>query len=316
MTNISRHKYHSQLFSEKRTKVSMSRTSIVAAGVITLLLLAIHNVFFSQPVEITTSDFYGEKIMNSFNLQKEAKVLEAKFVKEGKFNDENNDVSINEGKIFIDELTSVPYLHCGSKYSGTSSSQPKELLMLHGMKFTKDTWVQSSILPTLCHLDPHLSVIAADLPATADGKALEGLFRGLVKENIFSGKPVVIVSPSASGKSVLGLLEMSLPATERNEKDAVASQILRGWIPVACGSIQKSSDDILNRINHFQIPVLAIYGNLDKTGKIVSEKLDMIGKSNVEVVEMHGGHPVYLDDTAKFISFVVLFVNHVNNVNI
>jgi len=164
-------------------------------------------------------------------------------------------------------------------------------------------------------LDPNLSITAVDLPAksspTVCAYELAHLFQGLKNEGIISGQPLVIISPSASGKNIVGLLELSESETEENK--AIAPKILGGWIPVGCNSVMQTSDEVLSQINEYSIPTLAIYGDLDTAGRVSSEKLKEVGGVNVDVVEMNGGHPVYLDDTDKFINFVIMFMKKVTH---
>ena len=318
----------------------MSRRVTVLASLVTLFLLINHYYYFLYQAKPTTGAYVADKV-KSFDMEKEMK-MQAEFEAMERMKHEMNtgsqahpktlkeastpllsmstfdqtsqegEIQLTRGKIPIDDFTSIPYVHSGPTYSSSGATRPKELLLLHGMKFTKETWVKHEIISTMSRFEPSLSITAVDLAATADGTALVDLFNGLVKANLLSGQPVFILSPSASGKSVVDLLEMSMLATaEEAENEPVVPQILRGWIPVACGKVQSTSNDVLDQINKFRIPILALYGDLDTSGRVTSQKLKEIGMSNVEVIEMQGGHPVYLDDTAKFINFVILFINQI-----
>jgi len=291
-------------FTNKKSKershlfLNMRKSTIVLTSSVTLLLLAGHHYFFLK--DATSLQGSAKK---GTTLKKTSLLHEVSTNTEFHTQGQTEEIKLAKGKVSIDPTTSVPYIHCGVVYSGKNGKKPKELLLLHGAKYNKETWVQSNILPSFCNLDPTLSVIAVDLPVRANGEELTKLFSGLKKAKKISGEPLAIVSPSASGKSVLDLLDLSTTDTH------AVTQIIRGWIPVACGSITHASDHVLRQVNTLHIPTLAIYGSLDKTGKVVSEKLKDAGKAYVNVMGLNGGHPVYLDDTSRFINYVSMFIN-------
>lgn len=54
------------------------------------------------------------------------------------------------------------------------------------------------------------------------------------------------------------------------------------------------------------LSILAIYGNRDKAGKVVSERLKSLAKA--KLVELEGGHPCYLDSPDAFVQTVLEFL--------
>lgn len=281
----------------------MGKLTTIVTSSVTLILLAGHHHFFLDDTTSILSSKDRDSTLSNASILKEAST-KPKFHTLDQSNNDVDTIDITMGRVSIDEITSVPYIHCGKFYSGKNNEpQPKELLLLHGAKYKKETWLESNILPTFCSLDPTLSVVAVDLSVKASGQELTKLFTGLKNEKILSGKPLTILSPSASGRSVLDLLEASTKDTR------AVTQIMKGWIPVACGGVTFASDHVLGQLSTLHIPTLAMYGNLDKTGKQVSEKLKEAGKSYVTVMDLNGGHPVYLDDTSRFINYVSMFID-------
>ncbi len=54
------------------------------------------------------------------------------------------------------------------------------------------------------------------------------------------------------------------------------------------------------------LSILAVYGNRDKAGKVVSERLQSLAKA--KIVELDGGHPCYLDSPDAFVRTVLEFL--------
>lgn len=136
-----------------------------------------------------------------------------------------------------------------------------------------------------------------DLPVSATGEELTNVYDALVNEGVLSGRPVVVVTPSASGKSVVTLA---------NDKEKL-QKVVKGWIPVAPPSVGQAADETLDIFNELSIPILAIYGNQDDMGKKVTEKLVRLVE-NVKKVELEGRHPVYLDSPEEFVMEVLQFL--------
>lgn len=201
----------------------------------------------------------------------------------------------------------LSYYHCGptqdSKNSNNKNEEdiPTELVMLHGAAFTKEDWKSSGILDTFCEINNdedggNLLLLALDLPVSVDGMELGMAFDSLASNRILSGNPAVFVSPSASGKAIVNLGE--------TENELI--RIVKAWIPVASGSVLKATDDVLIAFKTNQIPILAIHGDQDTTGKKVTERLENL--ANAKGVELDGSHPVYLDSPDEFVSEILQFL--------
>lgn len=216
-------------------------------------------------------------------------------------------ITINEGehdpmKIISSSVsyasTSIEYYHCGPHPDESTS----ELVMLHGAAFTKEDWKTSGILEKLCDLNNDedggdLTITALDLPVSATGDELMSVYDALVDKGVLSGRPVVVVTPSASGKAVV-----TLAADEEK-----LSKVMKGWIPVAPPAVGHADDEAFEYFNKLSIPVLAIYGDQDSMGKKVTEKL--VKLVNAKGVELEGKHPVYLDSPDEFVQEVLQFLD-------
>lgn len=225
------------------------------------------------------------------------------------------DISIHEVHMDVpgfgtlgDSKQILSFYKCGDE---TMASDTIEILLLHGAKFTKDNWKESGILDSLCfignnnQLDRRTRVIAADLQVKADAVALQSAFKALTNGGFLSGEPIVIVTPSASGKSVVSLLESSVSVDATT--NTLLEELLNAWVPVASGAVLSINDDnIFSSFKAKHIPVLAINGDKDRMGVKVTETL--VAKVGATGIELEGTHPVYLDSPTKFVDTLIDFV--------
>ncbi|KAL7540888.1 hypothetical protein ACHAWF_006807 [Thalassiosira exigua] len=213
-------------------------------------------------------------------------------------------MSITLGFVNYDGDTALPYYHCGPSH--VDNPELTELVLLHGAAFTKEDWKTSGILGMLCDInneedEGNLSVTALDLPVKVGGEMLAAAFNALVGRKVLSGRPVTIVSPSASGKAVVGLGKMA------SEGSGELVRIVKGWIPVASGAVVSSSEPPLLAFKTANIPILAIHGDKDAGGKRVTERLEKL--NGARGVELEGRHPVYLDSPEEFVQEVMQFLD-------
>ncbi len=209
---------------------------------------------------------------------------------------------------------SLSYYHCGSTISSSSSytSKDNEILLLHGAAFTKENWVESEILQNLClrgndnvSENGRLSVTALDLSVQADGSGLKSAFDSLVQKGVLSGNPLVVVTPSASGKTVVSMITNSSTMSLLND-------IVKVWMPVASFAVMGvKDDDVFKEFTKYKIPILAINGDGDAKGKSVTKRLVEFG--NAKGVEIQGGHPCYLDSPVVFVDTILAFLQDVQS---
>ena len=211
-------------------------------------------------------------------------------------------------------VDNLPYLTCGES-DINEDSQHKEILLLHGAAFKKENWKESGILESLCLLgtpkdEAGLTVTAVDLSTDSDDIGLNDAFEGLKRERILTGKPVVLVTPSASGKTALSLAHSYKSTEVQDRKHEYLEKIVKAWVPVASkGALDPQKADDLTVFKSSNIPVLAINGDEDDGGKKVTELL--VDLSGARGVQLKGGHPCYLDSPDKFVETLLEFTNQV-----
>ena len=209
----------------------------------------------------------------------------------------------------IDEPAAVTYLKCG-----IVDPKSTEILLLHGTAFTKENWKDSRIMQKFCSIEIHnrpTSVIALDLAVTADGPRLYEVFTALKHLKLITGNQLIIVTPSASGKSILSLSSLYYNyrnSTDEKEKDQAAflPTLLKAWIPIASYAVARETHS-LTSFKDCKIPILALYGKEDDAGKGVSQKLAEF--AGAEMIEIQGGHACYLDSPDDFTRSVIKFAD-------
>jgi pimeloyl-ACP methyl ester carboxylesterase len=198
-------------------------------------------------------------------------------------------VEYNDGNI-------LAYYHCGPSLDSVTT----ELVFLHGSVGSKEDWNnKTGILDDLC--DGTLSVTALDFPPERGGTVLISAFNALVQSGVLSGGSVVVVTPSASGASVVLLAE--------NHPDSLGD-IIKAWIPIASSAVLSASDSTLQVFPTYNIPVLAITGDEDGMGVRVTEKL--VNEIDAKGVELQGGHRVYMVSPDEFVQEILAFIQEEN----
>ena len=229
-------------------------------------------------------------------------------------------MTITQGSVIYQTTQQLDYYHCGPLPSNIQEQQQpsssfSELVLLHGAAFTKENWLNSGILEKLCDInnnedEGNLSTTAWDLPVSATGEELLAAYTALVEKGVLSGGPVTFVTPSASGKALTSFVEKLHQQQQQPQKDGTnynqLKALVKGWIPVASGSVLKTSEEALQLYVTEGIPILAIHGDEDSMGKKVTERLVSLTKARG--VELEGRHPVYLDSPDEFVIEVLKFM--------
>jgi hypothetical protein len=201
-----------------------------------------------------------------------------------------NGGQIETGAITIGQVDGVDYYIC--RHASSSHS----VVLLHGSSFTKEVWKTSGILDITC---PHTNVLALDLSISADSIRLRSILDKLHDSNILTLPQVTLVTPSASGRTMVDWLLRGQAAS--------MPDYMTTWVPVAVGRL--SSTHITNEQIQAMtglIDILAIYGDRDTSGGRLSDKLGtLIGAT---VVELPGGHPVYLESQEAFVANILEFI--------
>jgi hypothetical protein len=190
----------------------------------------------------------------------------------------------------------VDYYHCPAGVAGDDANS-LDLLLLHGAHFTKKEWKSSGILDKLCQI-PKLSVTALDLDSKANHEDLKNILDSLKTSKIIQSKPVALVTPSASGYTIVDWISSSTIES--------LVKYVGYWIPVASPSISRAPDASLQGLKN-RLPILAIHGSKDSNGKKVSEKLHSL--ADAKLIQIEGGHPCYLDSPDDFIRELLDFLS-------
>lgn len=181
----------------------------------------------------------------------------------------------------------IPYLRCTP-----SSSKKTELVLLHGASFTKEIWRSKDLMKKICKT---FSVMALDLPVSAGRTELKKVLDSMKSDGLCT-LPISIVTPSASGRSIIDWL---------NDMQ-VMKKYIRKWVPVASPAIALGDKTQLQQLGNW-LPILAIHGSRDKAGKRLSNILGDWSKANV--TQIPGGHPCYLDSPGLFVQLLKEFLS-------
>uniref|UniRef100_A0A8C4M0W1 Putative protein-lysine deacylase ABHD14B n=1 Tax=Equus asinus asinus TaxID=83772 RepID=A0A8C4M0W1_EQUAS len=154
------------------------------------------------------------------------------------------------------------------------------VLLLHGIRFSSETWQNLGTLHRLAQAG--YRAVAIDLPGTSGAEPppqplSSSSFLGAVVDALDLGPPVVI-SPSLSGMYSLPFLT------------APGSQV-RGYVPVAPICTDKISAADYASV---KTSALIVYGDQDPMGQTSFEHLKQLPNHRVLVME-GAGHPCYLD---------------------
>ncbi|XP_038054102.1 protein ABHD14B-like isoform X2 [Patiria miniata] len=182
----------------------------------------------------------------------------------------------------------------------TTRDMPKGVfLLLHGMKFKSQTWLDLGTLHVMASYG--YRVVAVDLPGYGNTEKIEGVdhtafMTELLKSiNIKEPAGVIIVSPSMSGSYALPFL------MAHQEKFA-------GYVPVAPVNTEKYTKELYQKI---QVPTCIIYGDKDTMLGEVSLK----NLRNLPTAEIHeikeAGHACYLDQPLVFHKHLHAFAKQV-----
>jgi hypothetical protein len=186
----------------------------------------------------------------------------------------------------------VAYYYCPAR----SQVNVHHLVLLHGGTFSKENWKDVGILDQFC-ATPQVSVTALDLSISADSETLKSLLNSLdASVDLEISKPVVLVTPSASGKTIVDWI--------MNGNASEIPDYIETWVPIATGSLVLASDAQVESL--IPLPVLAINGDQDTAGGKYSQRLaTLIG---AKAVELKGGHPVYLQSPDEFVQEILVFL--------
>ena len=182
-----------------------------------------------------------------------------------------------EERHFVIDTAKIHYLEAGE------TSNP-DILFLHGMKFSAQTWKD---LGTLDFFESEgFHPVAVDLPGFGKSEALS-LEKGAVLMAIIDGLGLVkpfIVAPSFSGG-------YSFPVVSDHPSK------LSGFVAIAPTNIP----DYAGKLNGNPLPALALWGGNDEIVPIENSNLLCRSMSNIKkIVFKDAGHPCYMTETDAF----------------
>ncbi|MCP4660476.1 MAG: alpha/beta fold hydrolase [bacterium] len=162
--------------------------------------------------------------------------------------------------------------------------QAPTVLLLHGARFRAETWRELGTLELLARRG--YRALALDLPGFGESPASdippEELLSALMP--LVAGQPVIVVSPSMSGR-------FSLPLVVRRP-DYVA-----GFVPIAPAAIS----EYLDRLAGSRVPAMIVWGENDEVVPLSqAEALAKALPHSRRVILEDAGHPCYLDQPDEF----------------
>ena len=190
---------------------------------------------------------------------------------------------IKEDHVLIDSAR----IHCLEAGEG---SHP-DILFLHGMKFTAQTWKDLGTLDYLASEGFH--PMAVDLPGFGKSEDLsmeKGKILPAIMDRLDLEKPF-LVAPSFSGG-------YSLPVI------AADPSRLSGFVAVASTTIP----DYVEKLDGNSLPTLAVWGENDKVVPV--EHADLLCRcmsNSRKVIFKDAEHPCYLTETEAFHQALLVF---------
>ena len=178
------------------------------------------------------------------------------------------------------------YLEAGSRGLTT-------VLLLHGARFTSETWRELGTIARLADAGHH--VIALDLPGYGNSEASpvpRDDYLGQALEQLWPTSRFVIVSPSMSGG-------FSLPFVAR-QPDRVA-----GYVPVAPVGINNHRA-ALERVD---VPTLVVWGENDQVIPVSQASVLAEALNGETLILASASHPCYLDRPDEFHRAMLEFVS-------
>ncbi|XP_029132127.1 protein ABHD14B isoform X1 [Labrus bergylta] len=206
-------------------------------------------------------------------------------------------VKMSEGSVQVSSCTAPLFFRQSEPSSGKARMS---LLLLHGIRFSSENWLNIGTLDTLARSG--CRAVAIDLPGLGRSKSAEAPAAvgelapaGFLKDvcDQLNLSPVVVISPSLSGM-------YSLPFLMQHQ------DLIRGYVPVAPICTDKFTAEQYQSV---KVPSLIVYGDQDaQLGELSLRNLSSL--ANHSVVMMKGaGHPCYLDDPDTWHKALTDFVN-------
>ena len=170
------------------------------------------------------------------------------------------------------------------RYLEAGPPGPTTVLLLHGARFTSETWRELGTIATLVEAGHH--VIAVDLPGYGSSEASAVARHDYLNQalgELWPASRFVIVSPSMSGG-------FSLPFVARH------TERVAGYVPVAPVGI----DDHRAALERVDVPTLVVWGENDQVIPVSQASVLADALSGETLMLSGASHPCYLDRPDEF----------------
>lgn len=206
-------------------------------------------------------------------------------------------VKMTEGSVQLESCNAPLFYRQSEPASGDVKMS---VLLLHGIRFSSENWLNIGTLETLAKAG--CRAVAIDLPGLGQSKQAKAPAEvgelapaGFLKEVCEQLKlsPVVVISPSLSGM-------YSLPFLHQHQA------MLRAYVPVAPICTDKFTAEQYRGV---QVPSLIVYGDQDtQLGDVSFRNLSNLANRSVAVMK-GAGHACYLDDPDAWHKALTDFLN-------
>jgi len=158
------------------------------------------------------------------------------------------------------------------------------VLLLHGGRFTSETWRDLGTLEVLARAG--LRCVAIDLPGYGKSPATEFEREDVLARLVgqLGTRSVIVVSPSMSGG-------YSLPFVLDH------AHLVLGYVPISPAQLKRYSD----RLGEIQVPTRILWGSADTVFPLEDGRAMQAAISGAQLSVFEGAsHPCYLDQPERF----------------
>jgi abhydrolase domain-containing protein 14 len=180
----------------------------------------------------------------------------------------------------------------GARIHFLEAGRGETVLLLHGMRYSAQTWRELGTLELLAR--EGYRAVALDLPGFGESDASEAPVDRFLASllPLIADRPVVVVSPSMSGRFSFPLL-LKRPS------------FVLGFVPIAPAELAEYLDQLRGR----DLPALVVWGENDEIVPPRSSRALAEALPNSRRVEIPGaGHACYLDQPQVFHRELLLFL--------
>lgn len=191
---------------------------------------------------------------------------------------------------------------------------PRVVLLLHGLKFTSQTWMDIGTLHDIAQ-KTGVPAVAIDLPGYGKsrkvGKLSSPKSTELSAQQIndfmtqipivlgFPNSKIILLAPSMAGM-------YAFPWLVESEKQGLLKENFEGFIAIAPIGIEEHR----KYLKKIEVPTLILYGDQDDIGRTTAKVLKRNLHDFREITIPNGSHACYLDDSVLFNYEIANFVEY------